>query len=372
VNRCMCDLSATARAIGFSFRPKSAAPFPPLLHHEPNYPHDSEIMTFPVVLCTGEMLYDRIADQPGCPIDAVQSWTDYAGGAPANVACALVKLGTPAGFIGAVGQDDLGDGLVALLDQVGVDTTAVQRIANAPTRTVLVLRSETGDRSFAAFGDNYPTTDFADTKLVAELLPIKLFAHAQYLVLGTLEMAYPQSQAAIAQSLQLAREYGLRVVLDVNWRPVFWLDAAIAPPMILDLIRQVDYLKLSDEESDWLFQTIDPSQIAGQFPHLQAVLITAGEKGCTYWWAGNLGNLPAFAVPAIDTTGAGDSFLAGFVHQLAQMENVTNSPTENTRRITHDIITYASAAGALTTIKPGAIAAQPSDREIREFLKLGN
>ncbi len=331
-------------------------------------------MAFPVVLCVGEILYDRIADQVGQPIDQVQTWTDYAGGAPANVACALVKLGTPAGFIGAVGQDHLGDGLVALLDQVGVDTTGVQRIADVPTRTVLVLRSATGDRRFAAFGDHYPTTDFADAQLAAELLPIELFAHAQYLVLGTLEMAYRSSRSAIERALELAQQHGLRVILDVNWRPVFWPDAAIAPAIIWDLIRQVDYLKLSDEESDWLFKTLDPSQIAAQFPNLQAILITAGAKGCTYWWAGDngagiTGSLPAFAIPVVDTTGAGDSFLAGFVHQLAQMARTAPASTSNSCGILDHIIAYASAVGALTTIAPGAIVAQPSAPEVLAFLE---
>jgi fructokinase len=258
-----------------------------------------------------------------------------------------------------------------------VNTTGVQRIANAPTRTVLVLRSATGDRSFAAFGDHHPTTDFADAQLAPELLPIELFAHAQYLVLGTLEMAYPSSRSAIKKTLKLAQQCGLQVILDVNWRPVFWPNASIAPSIICDLMRQVDYLKLSDEESDWLFQTLDPSQIAAQFTNLQAILITAGAKGCTYWWAGNTGtaitgSLPAFAIPVVDTTGAGDSFLAGFVHQLVQMEKTTPASTSNSGGIVRNIIAYASAVGALTTIAPGAIGAQPSATEVSAFLQQHN
>jgi fructokinase len=319
-------------------------------------------MTFPIVLCIGEILYDRIADQPSDTIQAVQSWTDYAGGAPANVACALVKLGTPTGFIGAVGHDDRGDNLVALLAAVGVDTSGIQRVKTFPTRTVLVLRSQTGDRSFAAFGNYHPTTDFADTKLAAELLPCELFQHAKYLVLGTLEMAYPQSRAAIETALELARTYGVKIILDVNWRPVFWENEAIARPIILNLIKQADYLKLSDEESHWLWQTTEPSLIAAQFPNLEAVLITAGEHGCQYWWAGTSGQLAAFSVPVVDTTGAGDSFLASFVHQLVQ---IGDRAPENMDAI----IRYASAAGALTTMQAGAIAAQPNSSKVIDFLQ---
>jgi len=106
-------------------------------------------MPLPRVLCLGEVLFDCLADQLGRSLDQVDSWTPYPGGAPANVACALVKLGTPAGFIGRVGEDQPGNDLVQLLQDVGVEVSGVQRHPTAPTRQVYVLRSETGDREFA-------------------------------------------------------------------------------------------------------------------------------------------------------------------------------------------------------------------------------
>ena len=118
-------------------------------------------MSNPRVLCLGEILFDLIADQIGKSIEEVESWTPYPGGAPANVACALTKLGTPSGFIGCVGQDETGDALVQLLQEVGVDATGVQRHLLAPTRQVYVVRSTAGDRTFAGFGDRN-TTEFAE------------------------------------------------------------------------------------------------------------------------------------------------------------------------------------------------------------------
>ena len=101
-------------------------------------------MSNPRVLCLGEILFDLLADQVGRSLEQVESWTAYPGGAPANVACALVKLGTTAGFIGCVGEDEPGDALVQLLQTVGVDTTGVQRHPTAPTRQVDVVRTESG------------------------------------------------------------------------------------------------------------------------------------------------------------------------------------------------------------------------------------
>jgi fructokinase len=325
-------------------------------------------VSYPRVLCLGEILFDRLANQLGLPLEAVQSWTDYPGGAPANVACALTKLGTTAGFVGAVGIDPLGRSLMQVLATTDVDTRGVQQHPTAPTRTVLVLRSATGDRHFAAFGDGHPTTAFADTHLRAEYLPRHLFEKAEYLVLGTLELAYPDSRAAIAQALDFAAQSYLKIVLDVNWRPVFWPDPTIAPGLIHPLIEQVDFLKLAKEEAEWLFGTADPRVIADRVGSLEGVLVTDGDQGCTYCLGTGsyTGHIPAFSVDVEDTTGAGDSFVAGFVHQLCLRGlSCLDQPT-----VAEQIVTYASAVGALTTVRPGAIAAQPTAAEVDAFLHL--
>jgi fructokinase len=320
-------------------------------------------MVSPRILCLGEILFDFLADQLGLSYGQVKSWTPYPGGAPANVATALVKLGTPSGFIGCVGQDDIGDLLVKLLQDLGVDISGVQRHPSAHTRGVYVTRSQTGDRTFAGFGET-PTNEFADTRLQANQLPPKLFETADFLVLGTLGLAYPDSHAAITQALDFAAHYGTKVVLDINWRPVFWQNPAIAPQTIQEIVHRADLIKLTDEEADWLFGTTDPSAIAQRLNISSGVIVTAGEKGCAYCLKGNTGQLPAFSMPVLDTTGAGDGFLAGFLHQCCQR----GLPSLADPTTTLEMITYASAVGGLTTIKAGAIASQPTAAEVDEFL----
>ncbi|WP_392479965.1 carbohydrate kinase [Nostoc sp. C110] len=315
------------------------------------------------VLCLGEILFDCLADQLGLKLEEVKSWTPYPGGAPANVACALVKLGTTAGFIGAVGEDEPGNALVKLLQDVGVDTTGVQRHPTAPTRQVYVTRDLAGDRTFAGFGQ-YDTAEFADTRLQAKQLPDALFQEADFLVLGTLELAYPESEQAIYRALELAEHYDLKIVLDINWRPVFWDEPKIAHQKIPELFKRVDFLKLSKEEAEWLFETADPGAITYRLASIEGVLVTDGENGCTYCLGENEGKLPSFSIPVVDTTGAGDSFLAGFIHQLSHYGIHSLRDAEIAKRI----VTYASAVGALTTIKPGAIASQPTDAEVEAFL----
>jgi len=314
------------------------------------------------------MLIDSLADQRGVSQDQVKSWTDYPGGAPANVACGLSKLGTSAGFIGCLGDDQWGQDLKRLLERTEVNTQGLQIHPTAPTRRIWVLRSLVGERIFAGFAGGYASDQFADTQLQAKHVPLPLIAEADYLVTGTLLCAYPISKSAVFRAIDLAKQSGCKVVLDINWRPIFWSDPIQARSQIFELIQQADFLKLSEEESDWLLATTDVSTIAQQFPDLQGVFMTAGEKGCNYWLEGQQGSVPAFPVQVIDTTGAGDSFVAGLLHQFCQSGR-EHPPTAAWAR---QVVTYACAVGALTTKQAGAIGAQPTGAEVESFLQKQN
>jgi fructokinase len=316
------------------------------------------------VICLGEILFDCLADQIGLSLPEVTSWTAYPGGAPANVACALVKLGIPAAFIGCVGKDQAGEELIQLLDSVGVNRTGVQRHETEPTRQVYVLRSSTGDRQFAGFGDN-PVDGFADAYLQAAELPRELFVEAEYLVIGTLELAYPETRAAVFRALELADEHYLKIVLDVNWRPMFWQDEQEALPLIQQLWQYVDFVKLAEEEAQWLFKTTDAAAIAHKLNSVEGVVVSGGDAQVSYCLSDNAGKVTPFAVEVQDTTGAGDAFLAGFIYKLCQYQLSSLSEPD----VAREIVTYACAVGGLTTTKPGAIAAQPTAMEVEAFLQ---
>ena len=147
---------------------------------------------------------------------------------------------------------------------------------------------------------------------------------------------------------------------------MFWPQPTAAPGRVYDLLNKAQFLKVSDDEAEWLFGTESPAAIAHQLPHLKGVLVTAGARGCEYWLMGNAGKVPGFKVDVEETTGAGDAFTAGFVHQLLQ-KGVT---CIKEAKIARDVVTYASAVGALTTTRPGAIAALPSPKEVDVFLYL--
>jgi fructokinase len=319
------------------------------------------------VFCLGEVLYDCIAEQVGVDkVEAVQSWQRYAGGAPANVACALTKLGTPSALVGAVGDDADGRALVDLLRASQVDVSGVEVIVGKPTRNVLVLRSSTGDRTFAGFRDGVSTAAFADAFLSEGFVRGLDWGEVDYLVMGTIALAYPESSVAAVTALQQARQAGVTVVVDVNWRSVFWEDGSYGKASVMALIEQADLLKVSDDEARWLFGTDDLGELSDRLlmdlPGLGGFLLSAGEKGCGYCLGDFQGWVEAFDVKVVDTTGAGDAFLAGVLHYLDHHGAIDSA--ESARAM----VRYGCAVGAITTMRAGAIEAQPTSPQVEELL----
>ncbi len=306
------------------------------------------------IICLGEVLFDLLADQIGASASQVTSWTPLAGGAPANVACGLVKMGDRAKFIGCVGDDQPGRSLTTKLQSIGVDVSGLQIHHTAPTRQVQVVRDLGGDRSFGGFG-GVPADQFADAMLSA--VPEALFMGADFLQLGTLALAYPASAASTWQAVKLAKAQSLKILVDVNWRPNFWPDSAVALAAIRRLLINADYIKFAREEAELLYEDTMPLKLCKHLPQAQGIVITDGENACKYWLHGTQGTQKAFPVTAVDTTGAGDAFVAGLLHQLGAGASAA------------EMVRYASAAGALTTLKPGAIDAQPAHIEIMDFIR---
>lgn len=319
----------------------------------------------PRVICLGEVLIDQISEDIGLPFEQVNSWKPYFGGAPANVACGLAKLGTPVSLISCIGQDAAGTNLLKQLGAAGVETSGVQVHPESTTREVYVTRDRFGDRSFAQFNGDAQTV-FADTLMSAEHLPEYLFADAKFLVLGTLGLASPQTSRAIGRALKLAEQYFVKVVVDVNWRTMFWKHPEQITKLLPVLLKYTDFLKMTEDEAKLLFRLTSPAAIAQAYSHLEGIVITNGACDCRYYLGEKQGKHAVYPVHSIDTTGAGDAFLAAFIHKIYHRPITQLLDPQ----FAHEVISYASAAGALATLAVGAIAGQPSDRQIREFLAM--
>ena len=308
------------------------------------------------VICLGEALVDRLGPPGGDPaVD--QPVDDRLGGAPANVACALARLGTPVVFAGRIGSDAIGAAFVDLFAQRGLDASLLQRDPQRPTRIVLVRRSMDGERQFQGFSGDQGL-GFADQALDSMRLP-----PARWLLIGTIPLATAAAAATLASAVEQARVQGTAIALDVNWRPTFWDEAAdpaagpdpAALAAIQPLLQQAALIKLAREEALWCFATDDPSVISSALPQRPDVVVTDGAAPVRWCLSAQTGEQEAFKPPAVvDTTGAGDAFTAGLLHRWA-------APP-------HERIRFAAACGALVCGGAGGIDPQPTQAQVEAFL----
>jgi fructokinase len=316
------------------------------------------------VFCLGEALVDRLlpwGNDPG---------GDCLGGAPTNVACALARLGTQVGFIGRLGSDAIGADFDRLFEQRGVERQGLQWDQQRPSRIVLVQRDASGDRCFGGFS-GYRGQGFADQALEASSLPAELERGVEWLAIGSIPLASPASAAALERAVQWQLVSGGRLAMDVNWRPTFWGLAANADPpapireQLLAFLARAQLLKLAAEEAQALFNSRDPQAVANALPQRPAVVITDGGAGVSWCLGAARGSLPAFPVPVQDTTGAGDAFFAGLLHQLvASPELLSGADPEALRKV----FGFASACGAVVCMAKGAIDPQPDAAAVESFL----
>ena len=309
------------------------------------------------VICLGEALIDRLGPLGGDPA-CDQPVDDRLGGAPANVACGLARLGTAVSFVGRVGNDAIGDEFQRLFVQRGVDTSTLQLDRLRPTRTVLVRRSRDGERQFQGFAGDQGD-GFADQALQ----PVALTSAAQWLLVGTIPLASAQSAYALLEAVVQARSQGIALALDVNWRPTFWdvaADPAAGPTQaarsaIRPLLEQAALIKLAREEALWLFAGDDPRVICSGLHQRPDVVVTDGAAPVRWCIGGESGTQPAFSPPqVVDTTGAGDAFTAGLLHRWL-------APVAERLR-------FAAACGALVCAGAGAIDPQPTEAQVEAFL----
>ena len=329
------------------------------------------------VIAIGEALIDRLGPLGGDPsIDLPV--TDCFGGAPANVACALSRLGVDVSFIGSLGNDAFGKNFKNLFIQRGINTAALQQDDLRPTRVVLVRRDADGERSFEGFeGDK--GLGFADQAISLEKIikdwPL-VIDNAKWLVIGTIPLASEISSKAFLWCIENALDAGIKIVLDLNWRPTFWRNQSskeFAPSLqekntITSILNNVSLIKLAREEADWFFNTSNPSKISSSLSNKPSVIVTDGSNPILWLLNNHIGKSFAISPPSIvDTTGAGDSFTAGLIYKLlsVELDQISKERAE-------EIIQFATACGAHVCKGVGAIDSQPYREDIKQLLSLSD
>lgn len=315
----------------------------------------------PIALCIGELLIDFVSTTPDVTLAEAPGFVKAPGGAPANVAVGLAKLGIETGFIGKVGADPFGEFLTETLQQNSVDTTYL--VAGKSSRTTLAFVATRSDGMKDITFYRHPG---ADIQLSPDEIDAEYIRSAELFHYGSVSLSHSPTREATLKAIQCAKDANAFISYDPNLRLMLWENPNEAKHWIWEVLHYADVVKISEEE--WEFVTGDSALESGIDRILglgvKLLVVTLGERGCYYTNGKVDGYVDGFSVEVVDTLGAGDAFVAAMLSLLmkqSELAKLTNVQL-------NDIMRYANAAGAIATQKVGVIPSLPTHSEIEQFL----
>jgi len=303
------------------------------------------------VIAIGELLIDMIADNPGLRLEEQTTFKRFAGGAPANFAVGIKRLGLTSGVITKVGNDFFGRFLLETLKKEQVDISQITMTNEYKTALAFVGLDDKWNPSFSFY-----RSPCADIMLTQEEISEEYIKSAKLLMCGTVSMADEPARSAIFKAIHYAKKHGLQVACDPNLRDDLW-HFKDPREHIFRILKDTDIFLPSITEAEFItgekgekaFETIldlGPSILA----------ITHGAEGSTVQTKDEEFFAPSYKVDVVDTTGAGDAFAAGLITGL-----LTNMPLEK-------IPYFANAVSAVKITRKGAMNI-PTRKEVEYFMK---
>jgi len=312
------------------------------------------------VTCLGELLIDFTSLQPGASIIETPGFEKHAGGGPANVAVGVSRLGGSAAFLGMVGQDEFGRYLAKMLADRGVDIRGLRYSDIAHTTLAFVALREDGEREFIFYRNPgadmlYGTNDVDDS----------LVKNGRILHHGSISFISEPNREATLRAISVAQANRRLISFDPNLRLNLWENEMVAHAGILLGLPSADILKVSEEELEFITgQTdLEVGMHALRVQGIPVVVVTLGERGCAYFWGDYTGHVPGKPATPVDTTGAGDAFVAGLLTRLVACDL---PPTGLSHDEIRGILDFANVVAARVVTRRGAIPAMPTMEEIGE------
>lgn len=295
----------------------------------------------------GDAVVDLLPEKPGtllqCP-----------GGAPANVAVGVARLGGLSGFVGCVGDDPFGRFMRKTLADEGVDTAYMHTDPLYRTSTVVASLVPGGERTFT-----FMVRPSADLFLTPDDLPP--FRAGEWLHTCSNALSAEPCRSATFQAMENIRQAGGRVSFDPNIRTDLWQSISQLRECLHRALMLADVAKVSEEELFFISGEQDVRKgtdvLASHYP-LALLLVTQGKDGVMARWQGKNLYFPATPVVSVDTTGAGDAFVAGLLAALAA-EGMPSG-----EQALASVIEQAQRCGALATTAKGAMTALPRRQDL--------
>ena len=314
------------------------------------------------VAALGELLIDFTClstDADGYPTMAA-----HPGGAPANYLAALTKFGAKTAMIGKVGSDAFGRLLIKTMKGTGIDTRGMLVSDDVFTTLAFVTLDDSGDREFS-----FARKPGADTQLRFDEIDLSVIDASKVLHFGTLSMTNEPARDATYKAVEYAAGHGKLISFDPNLRKPLWDDLDEAKRQMLWGLRHADIVKISDEETEFLFG-IAPEEAAKHIIDsfgVRLVYVTCGAEGCFYRTKTASGFVKALSGIAVkDTTGAGDIFGGSAMYGLLRAGGV---PEKLTAEELENIVSFACASAGLSTTKAGGISSVAELIEVEAAMK---
>jgi fructokinase len=304
------------------------------------------------IICIGELLIDFICKDIDSDLIKGENFIKKAGGAPANVAAAISKLGGHAYFAGKVGDDSFGHFLKKTLEKIEVDTSMLILDKNFKTTLAFVSIQKNGERDFIfnrGADEIYKYEELDEEKL--KEADIIHFGSATALLGGPLKDTY-------YKAVKLAKEQNTFVSFDPNYRTDLWknrIDDFIQ--ISREFISKADFVKVSHEELALISGTDDKDKAIDEFHELGAkiVTVTLGKEGALVSTKSNRTVVGSIKVKAVDSTGAGDAFTGAVLYKLAEIEE--KQKLKENFELLKEIISFGNKVGAFVCTKMGAMEA---------------
>jgi len=296
------------------------------------------------VVCFGEILWDMFETRPQSG-----EYRRELGGAPANVATGLARLGAKVAVVGGVGRDSFGDALVAHLANDGVDVRFVLKLENR-TGLTFVTRDAAGEPQFLFYRH-----DSADLSVRAKHV-VPAMGTARWVLVGSSTLMTRELAGATARFLDVARRAGASLFVDLNVRAHLWPGRRAMERAIAELVERADVVKASDADLRavgggaaglrWL-QRHAP-QATWLVTRGSGVASAIGEHGSV--------DVPALRARCIDATGAGDAFIAGALGTLVAARTVPGHGAWSTPGVWRTALRAGHIMGKKAVSRPGAVA----------------
>ncbi len=285
------------------------------------------------------------------------------GGAPCNVLAMAARLGRRTAFLGKVGGDLMGDFLLEAAQGAGIDCRGLRRDPRAGTTLAFVLTGPGGERSFSFFRD-----PGADTLLAPEELDPEVLGGCRIFHFGSLSLTHQPARSATQTAVEAASAAGALVSFDPNYRPLLWDSPEEARRQMLWGAAHCQVMKVAEDELCFLTGCREIPQgvqvLLERCPGIRLLLVTRGAEGAAAFLGGITVERPTFSVEAVDTTGAGDTFLGCCLSFL--LDRPLNTLDQ---KALEEMLDFANAAAAIVVTRRGALRSMPHRDQVEAVLQ---